>query len=91
MAIMGPTQVAVIKAGEFTREAMMATWGPVDAASKTMTFDQTVDAIQKQSGEYARLLNDWSEADFRGEVNMLGTIATRGRLLVTLVLCSHAA
>ena len=30
MAIMGPTQIAAAKAGVFTREAMMALWGPAD-------------------------------------------------------------
>src|SRR6202163_4760972 len=55
MAIMGPTQVAVIKAGAFTRPALSAAWSPAEAAAKAMTFDQAVSAIQKQSDEYARI------------------------------------
>jgi hypothetical protein len=91
MAIMGPTQVAVIKAGVFDRAALSAAWGPAEAAAKAMNFDQAVSAIQKQSEEYARLLSAWTEADFRGEIDMFGTKSTRGSLLVNLVLSGHAA
>jgi hypothetical protein len=91
MAIMGPTQVAVIKAGVFNRAALSAAWGPPEADAKSMTFDQAVSAIQKQSDEYVRLFSGWTEADFRGEIDMFGTKATRGSLLVNLVLSGYAA
>jgi len=91
MAIMGPTQIAVIKAGVFNRATLSAAWGPPDAAAKAMNFDQAVSAIQKQSDEYARLLSGWTEADFRGEIDMFGDKSTRGRQLVNLVLNGHAA
>src|SRR2546427_2430858 len=42
MAIMGPTQVGVIKAGAFNRPALMAAWKPADTASKAMSFDEAV-------------------------------------------------
>jgi len=91
MAIMGPTQVAVIKTGVFDRAALSAAWSPAETASKAMNFDQAVSAIQKQSDEYARLLSGWTEADFRGEIDMFGRKSTRGSLLVNLVLSGHAA
>ena len=91
MAIMGPTQIAVIKAGAFNRPALSAAWGPADAAAKAMNFDQAITAIRKQSDEYARLLNEWTEADFRAEIDMFGNKSTRGRQLVNLVLNGHAA
>jgi hypothetical protein len=91
MAIMGPTQVAAIKTGTFNRAALSALWGPAEAAAKAMNHAQAVAAIQKQSDEYARLLSDWTEADFRGEVDMFGARSTRGALLVNLVLAGHAA
>jgi hypothetical protein len=91
MAIMGPTQIAVIRAGAFDRAALSAAWSPAEAAAKTMSFDQAVAAIQKQSDEYARLLSGWTEAEFRSEIDMFGTKSTRGSLLVNLVLCGHAA
>jgi len=91
MAIMGPTQVAAIKAGVFTREAMMATWGAAEAASKKLNFDEAVSAIQKQSDEFKRELGDWTEAEFRSEVDMFGNKSTRGSLLVNIVLSGFAA
>jgi hypothetical protein len=91
MAIMGPTQIAVIKAGVFNRATLSAAWSPAEAAAKTMTFDQAVSAIRKQSDDYVRLLSDWTEADFRAEIDMFGNKSTRGRQLVNLVLGGHAA
>jgi len=91
MAIMGPTQIALIKAGTFNRPTLSAAWSPVEAIAKTMTFDQAVVAIKKQSDDYAHLLGDWTEADFRGEIDMFGNKTTRGRQLVNLVLGGHAA
>jgi hypothetical protein len=91
LAIMGPTQIAVIKAGTFNRPALSAAWGPAEAAAKTMSFDEAVSTIRKQSDEYVRLLSEWTEADFRGEIDMFGNKSTRGRQLVNLVLAAHAA
>jgi hypothetical protein len=91
LAIMGPTQIAVIKGGVFNREALGAAWRPAEDAAKTMTFDQAVAAIGKQADEYARELGGWSDADFRVMVDMFGTKATRGSMLVNQVIRGHAA
>src|ERR1700730_4401116 len=48
MAIMGRTQVTLIKSGAFNRATLSAAWGPAEAAAKAMTFDEAVSAIQKQ-------------------------------------------
>jgi hypothetical protein len=91
MAIMGPTMLTVIKTGVFDRETMGAIWGPAEAASKAMDFDQAVAAIQKQSADYARMLADWADSDFRAAMDMFGQKSTRGALIVKLVLGGHAA
>src|SRR6266481_5805542 len=67
MAIMGTTQVAVIKTGVFDRAALSAAWSLAETAAKAMSFDDAVTAIPKQSDEYARLLTAWTEAYFRAE------------------------
>jgi hypothetical protein len=87
MTIMGPNLVTFIKTGTFD----MAAWSQSDAASKGMNFDQAVAAIEKQSGEYARLLSGWTDADFRGEVDFFGAKASRGSHIVFLVVSGHAA
>jgi len=91
MAIMGPTVLAVVKTGRFDRETLGAIFGPASAAAKTLDFDHAVAAIQQQSGEYARLLSDWTDADFRASLDMFGNKTTRGAVIVNLVLGGHAA
>jgi hypothetical protein len=91
MAIMGPTQIVVIKGGVFNRAAFGAAWQPAEAAAAEMTFDQAIAAIEKQSDGYARELGEWTEADFRSAVNLFGTETTRGAMLVTMVINGHAA
>jgi hypothetical protein len=91
LAIMGPTTLACIKSGAFTREGMTAIWGPADAVAKAMSFDEAVAAIEKQSGDYASLLGSWSDEEFRSEVDVFGSKRTRGSIAVNMVLCGHAA
>jgi len=91
MAIMGPTQIALIKAGTFNRPALSAAWSPAEAIAKTMNFEQAVEAIKKQSDEYVRLLGDWTEADFRREVDMFGQQDDARATVGELVLGGHAA
>jgi hypothetical protein len=91
MAIMGPTQLAVIEGGVFNRASLSAAWRPAEEAAKEMDYDQALSAIQKQSAEYKRILGSWTDADFRAEVDMFGTKTTRGSLLVSMVLGGFAA
>src|SRR4051794_39886795 len=73
LAIMGPTQVSVIKDGRFDREALMAAWHPSETAAKAMNFDQAVSAIKKQSDDYATNLGAWTAEDFREQIDVFGT------------------
>lgn len=90
LAIMGPTHVSVIRAGVIDRESMGAAWGPAEAASRELSFDQAVAAIQKQTDVYAGL-SSWTEAELRSEIEVFGSKMTRGALLVTWILSGHAA
>ena len=91
MAIMGPTQIAVIQGGVFDGPALRAAWSPAEAAAKLLDFDQAVAAIQKLKDDYRSLLSAWTEADFRAEIDVFGHKSTRGSLLVNLVVSGHAA
>lgn len=91
MAIMGPTQILVIKGGVFNRETLTAAWRPAEEAAKHMTFEQAIAAIEQQSDTYARELGAWTDGDFRAPVDMFGTRTTRGEQLVNQVICGHAA
>jgi hypothetical protein len=91
MAIMGPTQLAVIEQGTFERATLSATWSPAEAAAKQMSFEQAVAAIGQLSDEYARRLGAWTDADFRKDVDVFGRKSSRGLLVITQVLNGHAA
>jgi hypothetical protein len=91
MAIMGPTLLTVVQGGKFDRETLGALFRPAEEAAKSMTFEQAVAAIQSQADEYARRLADWTEPDFRADMDMFGNQTTRGALIVNLVLGGHAA
>ncbi len=49
-------------------------------------------AIEKQSATYAELINGFSEANFRTDINLFGgEKESRGSIIVNMVLCGRAA
>jgi hypothetical protein len=91
MTVMAPAMSESIKGGLFTQEAMGPIWGPRDAASKAMNWEQAVAAVGRQGDEMARMLAPWTDAEMRSEINMFGNVSTRGAALVNMVLCGYAA
>jgi hypothetical protein len=91
MAIMGPTELAIIKSGVFDQSSLASAFSPAEAAAKELTFDQALAAIQKQSDDYARILGSWTEADFRGDVDVFGRKFSCGYMIVNLVVSGFAA
>ena len=83
---MGPSLVRALKTG-FDVER----WQAAAAAANAMSFDQLLAAIETQSAQYADLLGAWTEADFRGEIELFGRKATRAAFLLELVLGGCAA
>jgi hypothetical protein len=88
LSIMGPQLVLAAKGGAFNVES----WTAAQKAAEARDLAQTVAAIARQEQEYASLLGDWSDADFRTEMSAFdGSTTTRGAFIVNLVLCGHAA
>jgi hypothetical protein len=87
MAIMGPNLARFIKAGAFDP----AVWTATDAAARAMSFDQVVEAIGKQSAELAEILGAYTDEDLRTHIDLFGRNASRGSILVNLVLSAYAA
>ena len=57
-----------------------------------MNFDQVLAALEKQRSTYAQLLEGFSDADFRGEIDLFGAgKASRGSAIVNMVLSGCAA
>jgi hypothetical protein len=87
LTIMGPALIPAIKTGTFDGAA----FGAAQAAANAMNFDQVVAAIEKLGPSYAEQLGAFSDADFRGQVDMFGQKTSRGSHLVYLVVGGHAA
>jgi hypothetical protein len=87
LVAMGPVLVRSIKAGTFDVEQWQADTAKANAAD----FDQVLAMIRAQDAEYASLLGSWSDADFRGSIEMFGRTATRASWLLELVLNGCAA
>ncbi len=87
LSMMGPALVEVVKAGAFDPAA----WTRAEETANAQDFDQTIAAIASQAGTYATTLAGMSDADLRSEIEMFGTTASRGSILVNLVLCGCAA
>ena len=83
----GPGLVKATKAGAFDVPA----WTAAQEAANARDFDQTLAAIAAQSDAYATLVNDISDEEMRGQIDMFGQKPTRGAFLVNLVLGGCAA
>lgn len=84
---MGPILVKSIKAGAFDVEA----WQAGAAKASAADFDGVLALIGAHEAEYASLLSSWTEADFRGSIELFGRSATRATWLLELVLGGCAA
>jgi hypothetical protein len=84
---MGPVLVRSIKSGAFDVEA----WQAGTATANAADFDQVLALIGAHESEYASLLASWTEADFRGSIELFGRSATRAAWLLELVLNGCAA
>ena len=91
LAIMGPTQIELIRNDGFNPAALRAAWSVAEARAQAMTFEDAVAAIRQLPNEYRRLLGDWSDQDLRTEIDMFGNRFTRGKMLVMMVYNAHAA
>ena|SRR5438046_6298926 len=91
MAIMGPIHLRGVLASKFDMDAWRNDWNTGEAAAKAMNLEQVKDAIGKQPAMFAELLRSCSDADLRAEIDMFGSKASRGSMVVNLVLCHYAA
>jgi hypothetical protein len=87
MTYMGPVLTKSIKAGGFDVPA----WNAASSAAESADFDSAVAMIGKQSSELAATVGSMSEEDLRAEIDMFGRKASRGSLLVNVVLSGYAA
>jgi hypothetical protein len=88
LVVMGPMLIRAVKAGSFDGPA----WQAAVADANSKNFDQVLGAIEKQRGTYAELLSGFTDADFRGEIDLFGGgKSSRGQVIVNMVLGGCAA
>ena len=88
LSMMGPTIVR----WSLDPKQDFAIWTQAAQEADARGFDQTVAAIAHQRDEYATLLGNLSDADFRTEITSFdGSKTSRGSFLVNLVLSGCAA
>ena len=88
MVVMGPMLIRAIKAGALDGAA----WQAASTEANALDFKQVLGAIEKQHSTYAQLLEGFSDADFRGEIDLFGSgKASRGAVIVNMVLGGCAA
>lgn len=88
ISMMGPTIIRWSLADTSDFEI----WTKAAASSKERSFEEAKEAIAAQHAEYADLLAELTDADFRAEVNDFdGNKTSRGAFLTNLVLGGCAA
>ena len=91
MTIVGPIHLRACLADAFDREAWGNTWRTEEAAAKVRNLEAVKAAIAKQPALFAELLSSCTDADLRAQIEMFGGKASRGSMIVSLVLCHFAA
>jgi hypothetical protein len=87
LTLMGPSLIRAARGGSFDVEA----WTAAEKVASARDFEATLEAIEAQRDEYAQLLGEMSDEDFRTEVEMFGQRTTRGVFIVNFVLSGCAA
>jgi len=87
LTMMGPVLVPSIKAGKF----LMDEWTEEDAKSKTLDFEAAVKSLESQAAFYGEAIDAFSDEELREDVDLFGSKASRGKWIVNVVLCAHAA
>ena len=78
-------------APSFDLEDWKKDWGTFQAKAAAMTLEEAIQAIAAQSDWLDATLSACPDDQFREEFEIFGVKATRGALLVSLVLTHYAA
>jgi hypothetical protein len=78
-------------AHSFSLGGFQTAWQSGEATAKAMNLAQITEAIGRQRALIEELLSPCSDADFRAQIEIFGNKASRGSMLVRLVLSHYAA
>lgn len=87
LSIMGPELITSVKEGGFNAES----WGKAEAHAGSLSFDEVQKEISQLPAKYEALLVDFSDEDYRTQIEMFGQTQSKGAFLVNLAIAGHAA
>ncbi len=87
LVVQGPVLLTSAKAGAFDGAA----WGAAQQVADGKDVDGLMGMFEQQKAEFAAILADMSDADFRAEIEMFGRKSTRGAFLVQSLLGNYIA
>jgi len=87
LTVMGPVIVPSVKAGTF----LMDQWNAGEARAAAMDFEAVLKDLEAQSAFYAEAIAGFTDEEFRAEIDIFGNKGNRGPMLVSMVVCGHAA
>ena len=91
LSILGPIHLGAVKAGMIDMQEFGATWQAHDAVAKSLNLEQVKEAIGKLAVMFSEEIGNYTDTDLRTEIELFGRKATRGVMLVNLVLSHYTA
>lgn len=91
LTLVGPIHLRAALAPAFDMDAFGNAWNTEEPAAKARDLEATKAAIGKLSTFFVEQLGPCSDADLRAEIEMFGRKASRGSMIVSLVLTHYTA
>jgi hypothetical protein len=91
LTIVGPIHMRAALAPAFDRNVFGKDWNTEEPAAAARDLEATKAAIGKLSSFLVQQMGTWSDADLRAEIEMFGRKASRGSMIVNLVLSHYTA
>jgi hypothetical protein len=89
--LVGPIHLNATLQPAFDMDAWRTAWRTGEAKAKTLDLEQVKAAIAQLRQQFAEMLEPCSDADLRAEIEMFGRRASRGSMMVSLVLSHYTA
>jgi hypothetical protein len=91
LTAMGPIHFRGVLAESWDMDSWSKAWNAGQAETQAMSLEQCKEELAKQAAYFAELLGPVTDDNLRAEVQMFGQKATRGSMLVRLVLTHYSA
>jgi hypothetical protein len=91
LTIMPPIHLRGAMAAEFDGEAWAKTWNAEETIAHTLSLEEIRESIGKQAELFDEVLGPCTDEQLREEIEMFGRKASRGSMIVSLVLSHYAA